>query len=261
MSMVATQLHGAWNVVARFVYARKGHVPDYMIKGGVTYRVISDHLGSVRLVVDPATGSIVQRIDYDEYGNITQDTAPGFQPFAFVGGIYDQHTKLTRFGARDYDTFAGRWTSKDLIMFSGGDSNMYGYVLNDPINANDITGLKITNDSCKPVIVKMESDDKGHQIVDPGETIDDDIYGVKPNDWDGDWLKVANDTDVKINKNGDPVISGPNSGIPLVPDLGWPTDKFPGRKKEPGFSDRNPNWKVPKDIQDEYDNKIKDKDC
>jgi len=139
--MVATQLHGAWNVVARFVYASKGHVPDYMIKGGVTYRVISDHLGSVRLVVNVTDGSVMQRIDYDEFGNFTQDTNPGFQPFAFAGGIYDHHTKLTRFGARDYDAHAGRWTSKDPILFDGGDHNLYRYVLNNPIDNSDINGM------------------------------------------------------------------------------------------------------------------------
>ncbi|MDH5511241.1 MAG: hypothetical protein OEZ32_12945, partial [Nitrospinota bacterium] len=58
------ELDAAGNIVARFVYASKGHVPDYMTKGGVTYRIISDHLGSVRLVVSTVDGSIVQRIDY-----------------------------------------------------------------------------------------------------------------------------------------------------------------------------------------------------
>ena len=28
---------------------------------------------------------------------------PGFHPFGFAGGIYDQHTQLIRFGVRDYD--------------------------------------------------------------------------------------------------------------------------------------------------------------
>ena len=112
-----------------------------MIKGGVTYRIISDHLGSVRLVVNAADGSVAQRIDYDEYGIVVMDTNPGFQPFAFAGGLYDQHTKLTRFGARDYDAFTGRWTSKDPIGFSGGDMNMYGYVMNNPVQMGDPAGL------------------------------------------------------------------------------------------------------------------------
>jgi len=128
-------------MVSRFVYATRGHVPDYMVKGGVTYRVISDHLGSVRLVVNATDGSVAQRIDYDEFGNITQDTNPGFQPFGFAGGIYDQHTQLTRFGARDYDAFTGRWTAKDSIRFAGGDVNLYGYVLKDPVNYVDYSGL------------------------------------------------------------------------------------------------------------------------
>ncbi|MEZ4837065.1 MAG: hypothetical protein R2873_34570 [Caldilineaceae bacterium] len=33
------ELDGNNNVVSRFVYASKAHVPDYMIKGGVTYRI------------------------------------------------------------------------------------------------------------------------------------------------------------------------------------------------------------------------------
>jgi hypothetical protein len=58
---------------------------NYMLKGGQTYRIVSDHLGSVRLVVNVADGSIAQRIDYDEFGRVTLDTNPGFQPFDFAG--------------------------------------------------------------------------------------------------------------------------------------------------------------------------------
>jgi hypothetical protein len=80
-------------VVARFVYAEKGHVPAYMVKTDpvsgedVTYRIISDCLGSPRLVIDTRDGAIAQRLAYDVWGNVLQDTNPRFQPFGFAGGI------------------------------------------------------------------------------------------------------------------------------------------------------------------------------
>jgi len=129
------------NVISRFVYADKINIPAYMIKNGTTYRIISDHLGSPRMVIEADTGTIIQHMDYDEFGNVTLDTNPGFQPFGFAGGIYDQHTKLTRFGARDYDAYIGRWTTKDPIRFAGGDTNLFGYVLADPISRIDPLGL------------------------------------------------------------------------------------------------------------------------
>ncbi len=135
------ELDGSGTIVSRFVYGSRFNVPDYMIKGGTTYRIISDHLGSPRLIINTNTGAIEQRMDYDEYGNVTQDTNPGFQPFGFAGGLYDRDTKLTRFGARDYDAETGRWTAKDPIGFRGGDTNLFGYVLNDPVNLTDPSGL------------------------------------------------------------------------------------------------------------------------
>lgn len=82
------ELDGNGAVVSRFVYADKANVPSYMIKGGQTYRIISDHLGSPRLVVNTGTGEVIQRMDYDAFGNVTEDTNPGFQPFGFAGGLY-----------------------------------------------------------------------------------------------------------------------------------------------------------------------------
>ena len=138
------ELDGAGNVTARFIYADNAHVPAYMQKGGATYRIISDHLGSPRLVIDTATGDIAQRLDYDPWGRITLDTNPGFQPFGFAGGLHDVHTGLVRFGAREYDPETGRWTAKDPILFDGGDANLYGYVLGDSINYIDPYGLLFT---------------------------------------------------------------------------------------------------------------------
>lgn len=131
------ELDGRGNVVARFVYADQANVPAYMVKNGVSYRIVSDHLGSVRLVIEAATGAVAQRMDYDAFGNVVADTNPGFQPFGFAGGLYDRDTGLVRFGARDYDPEIGRWTAKDPIGFGGGDYGLYSYAGSDPINFVD----------------------------------------------------------------------------------------------------------------------------
>jgi RHS repeat-associated protein len=124
----------------RFVYGTKPNVPDYVVKSGTTYRIISDERGSVRFVVNASTGAIAQHIEYDEFGNVLSDTSAGFQPFYFAGCLYDQDTKMCHFGARDYDASTGRWLSKDPLLFGGGDTNLYGYTMNDPINLIDSAG-------------------------------------------------------------------------------------------------------------------------
>jgi RHS repeat-associated protein len=139
------ELDGANNVVATFVYSTHVNVPDYLIKNGTTYRILADHIGSPRLVVNITDGSIAQRMDYDEFGNVLTDTNPGFQPFGFAGGLYDKDTKLIRFGMRDYDAETGRWTAKDPILFSGLTANLYVYSLQDPVNRFDKFGLQSKN--------------------------------------------------------------------------------------------------------------------
>ena len=134
----------AGTIVSRFVYALKINVPDYFVRGGVAYRIITDHLGSPRLVVNAATGMIMQSIGYDEFGRVLADSSPGFQPFGFAGGLYDPDTKLLRFGARDYDSTTGRWTSHEPLGFAGGaDTNLYAYAFGDPVNLIDPDGLKV----------------------------------------------------------------------------------------------------------------------
>ena len=48
---IAAELDGAGNLVSRFVYGEKATTPELVIRGSAVYRVISDHLGSVRALV------------------------------------------------------------------------------------------------------------------------------------------------------------------------------------------------------------------
>src|SRR5690606_28205614 len=67
-------------------------------------------------------------------------TGAGLVPQGFAGGVYDPETGLVRFGARDYDPITGRWNAKDPLTFGGDGPNLFGYVLNDPVNFTDPTG-------------------------------------------------------------------------------------------------------------------------
>ena len=148
---VVAELDGSGNLVAQYVYGTKGNVPDVKTDGTGTYRILSDHLGSPRLVVNTANGTVAERMDFDEWGNVTADTAPSTTPFGFTGGLYEAPTGLVRLGARDYESATGRWVSKDRLRFAGGQSNIYVYAGDDPIDEVDPTGLDANSPSqCTP---------------------------------------------------------------------------------------------------------------
>jgi RHS repeat-associated protein len=134
-------VNGDGSIRSVYVYGEKAHVPSYMIRGGEKFAFVSDERGSVRMVIAMGSGSVVQELRYDVWGRMVFDSNPGFQPFGYAGGIYDEATGLVRFGARDYDGEIGRWLSKDPILFDGGDTNLVSYVTNDPVNWSDVSGL------------------------------------------------------------------------------------------------------------------------
>jgi len=130
---------GADNLLMRFDYA-DDRMPVAMDAKGVTYYLAYDQVGSLRLVADSA-GNVIKSVEYDSFGTVLDDSNPVFAvPFGFAGGLHDRDTGLVRFGYRDYDPDIGRWTAKGPICFAGGDTDLYGYVLNDPINAVDPLG-------------------------------------------------------------------------------------------------------------------------
>src|SRR2546428_7877135 len=70
---------------------------------------------------------------------------PASSRSASAGGLYDRHTGLVRFGARDYDAAIGRWMTKDSNGFAGRSSNLYAYADSDPVNLMDSKGKAVTS--------------------------------------------------------------------------------------------------------------------
>ena len=136
----AAELDGSGALVSEFVYGSKSNVPDYVRRGGATYRVISDHLGSPRYVVNVASASDVPlTATYTSFGEAT-GSGLDWMPFGFAGGLYDPDTKVIRFGKRDFDPTIGRWIAKEPLRFKAG-RNFYAYAWNNPIDLFDPTGL------------------------------------------------------------------------------------------------------------------------
>jgi len=110
------------------VYGTKANVPEYMFKGGNTYRIITDHLGSVRVVVDVNTGTIAQRIDYDTWGVVQNDTSPGFQPFGLPAALRPGYGIGAIWKARLRCGY-GKVDGERPVALPRWDSNLYGYLV------------------------------------------------------------------------------------------------------------------------------------
>jgi RHS repeat-associated protein len=125
-----------------FEYKDESRTPHAMRRDNdTTTYLFHDQAGSLRVVAD-TSGNVIKEILYDPFGGIIKDTNPDLRiPIGFAGGLHDRDLGFVRFGWRDYDTFTGRWTAPDPLGDKGGDSDWYGYCLDDPINGVDPLGL------------------------------------------------------------------------------------------------------------------------
>jgi RHS repeat-associated protein len=135
-------LTGTGQVSERYL-ADPNALAQYWARVGQTGQadwMVTDLLGSVRALVS-ASGSVEDQIAYDAYGNIVTETNPSAGGrLKYAGGQYDGGLGLTLFGARWYNSAAGRWLSQDPLGL-GPDSNAYRYVGNGPTDGTDPSGL------------------------------------------------------------------------------------------------------------------------
>lgn len=59
-TQIAAEINSKGQVEKRFIYASKSNIPDYMIKNGKEYKIISDQVGTPQMLVDVSSGKIVE---------------------------------------------------------------------------------------------------------------------------------------------------------------------------------------------------------
>jgi RHS repeat-associated protein len=103
-----------------------------------THTLLTDPLGSTLALTDNA-GIVTSSYTYEPYGKTTTTGTTNLNPFQYTGRENDG-TGLYYYRARYYLPSTQRFISEDPLNFLGGDTNLYGYVLNDPVNLIDPEG-------------------------------------------------------------------------------------------------------------------------
>ena len=112
--------------------------------------VAVDHQNSIRDIVD-ASGSVVNHIQYDSFGNISSQSNSGIASlFGYTGKPFEATTQLQNNWHRWYSSKLGRWLSEDPVGFNAGDVNLYRYVGNSSTNSIDPDGLDIIQSTGMP---------------------------------------------------------------------------------------------------------------
>ena len=171
------------DVITEYVYFAGQRVASYDDDGTVHFYFL-DHLGSTRVVTNAPTASgasvtLEQDIDYKPFGA----TSTSVDGFTFTGYDRDGTLGLDYAGARYYKHTIGRFMSPDPApgnVLNPQTWNRYAYVLNDPINLRDPSGLDV---ECVTSSINGQLTTGGCRWVDRGEGwagTGDDLFSLYP---------------------------------------------------------------------------------
>ncbi len=92
--------------------------------------------------VTNGSGSLVDQVVYDGFGNILSETSPTNGGSLMFQGMYLERTtaQYVTNGRDDYNPSTGSWTTPDQLGFGGGLTNWYDFVGNDSTNLKDPSG-------------------------------------------------------------------------------------------------------------------------
>jgi RHS repeat-associated protein len=153
-------VHGEWSNTcssdcfsANYVYLNGSLLAEY--ENNTTYFIHKDHLGSTRVITGMA-GAVSDSMDYLPYGE--QISGGSTSTHKFTGKEHDAESGLDLMGARYFGSSLGRFMTSDPLYLEMGRLenpqalNLYAYVLNNPLNLSDPTGLDVK--------LQCQSDDK-----------------------------------------------------------------------------------------------------
>jgi RHS repeat-associated protein len=143
-----------------------GTNPLFQIDNGNYYFYHNDHLGTPQRMTDES-GSIVWSATYSAFGKATVTASTISNNLRYSGQYADEETGLHYNWFRYYDPGTGRYVSVDPLGFLAGDTNLYRYAQNNPINKTDPTGLAtyLVNRKIGGSAALSYSDDISHTFV------------------------------------------------------------------------------------------------
>jgi RHS repeat-associated protein len=116
-----------------------------------------DVRGNVAFILD-GNGNGLEKYTYDAFGNATVTNWDGTNPrgysnygnrFMFQGREWLSELGIYDFRNRMYDPSIGRFLQMDPLGFDGGDTNLFRYCGDDPVNGSDPTGLHDLGDQAE----------------------------------------------------------------------------------------------------------------
>lgn len=117
-----------------YIYGLTGLIA--FTKDSDDYNVISDHLGSTRVITDDE-GDVISSYDYQPFGGIMRSDELTGTNYRYTGQEWDDESELHNYRARLYDDELGRFYGIDP---AGQGFSGYGYAGNNPFSNVDPDG-------------------------------------------------------------------------------------------------------------------------
>ena len=138
---LAGETDSSGNITKTYLFrpgSQWGTDPVMLTQNNKVYFYHNDHLGTPKKIT-LKSGKVVWKAKYSSFGKADIVISDIENNLRFPGQYYDDETGYHYNWHRYYDPDIGRYLRVDPIGFDGG-VNLYGYVLNNPVNFIDPTG-------------------------------------------------------------------------------------------------------------------------